>query len=362
MPFLKRTIDFFTLGSERPIRRLTAYYVVLAAVVAVILRLFPASSELLFGSLALNIPNAPVILQDGLSGLNESPLFLPETVGRMAISTTIALLATIALMLPVSWVYVSARSVRGHSQALVQTLVILPIVTAGVVFVVRDSLALAFSLAGVVAAVRFRTTLRDTRDVVFIFLSIGVGFAAGVHMLGVGWLVSLVFNYVLLVTWRYDFGRNVLGPSPSAQLAEPLKSLANANGNGAVADRDLVLALSPAKAGELAERFSRVRDVLGPKKKKPRYNAVLRLTTDKTGQAQPVVERVLDETVKRWKLDEVIQHTGKPDEVYYLVRTGKRLTRDEFVTAIRAAGAGLISDVDLEIGDAVDRERLEKAP
>src|SRR5688572_19546702 len=101
MPFLRSTIDFFTLGSERPIRRLTAYYVVLGGVVAVVLRLFPAAGELLFGSLALNIPNAPIILQDGLSGLNESPLFQPETVGRMAISTTIALLATIALMLPV---------------------------------------------------------------------------------------------------------------------------------------------------------------------------------------------------------------------------------------------------------------------
>jgi len=359
MPFLRRTIDFFTLGSERPIRRLTAYYAVLLVVVAVILRIFPASSELLFGSLALNIPNAPIILQDGLSGLNESPLFQPETVGRTAISTVIALLATIALMLPVTWVYVSARSVRGHSQAIVQTLVILPIVTAGVVFVVRDSLALAFSLAGVVAAVRFRTTLRDTRDVVFIFLAIAMGFSAGVHMLGVGGLVSLVFNYVLLLTWRYDFGRNVLGPSPSAQLAEPLKSLAGGNGNGSVADRDLVLALSPAKADELAKRFDRVRSVLGPKKKKPRYNAVLRLTTDKTGGAQPVVERVLDEHVKRWKLDEVIQHSGKPDEIYYLVRIGKSLTREELVTALRAAGAGLISDVDLEIGEAVERERVE---
>jgi hypothetical protein len=360
MPFLRQTIDFFTLGSEHPIRRLTAYYAVLAVLVAAVLRLFPASSELLFGSLALNIPNAPVILQDGLDGLNASPLFQPETVGRTTISTTMALLATIALMLPVSWVYVSARNVRGHNQAIVQTLVILPIVTAGVVFVVRDSLALAFSLAGVVAAVRFRTTLRDTRDVVFIFLAIAVGFSAGVHMLGVGWIVSLVFNYVLLLTWRYDFGRNVLGPSSSAQIAEPLNSLTKSNGNGAVPDRDLVLALSPAKAGELADRFNRVRDVLGPKKKKPRYNAVLRLTSVHVSEVQPLLERVLDEQTKRWKLDEVIQQSGKPSEVYYLVRIRKSLTRDELLTSIRATAGGLISEIDLEIGDALERERLEQ--
>jgi hypothetical protein len=165
---------------------------------------------------------------------------------------------------------------------------------------------------------------------------------------------------VLLFTWRYDFGRNVLGPSPSAQLAEPLKSLATANGNGAVADRDLLLALSPKKADELAERFNRVRNVLGPKKKKPRYNAVLRLTTDRIGEAQSAVEKVLDERVKRWKLDEVIQHDGKPNEVYYILRIGKSLTRDEFVTALRAATTGLLVDVDLEVGEAVERDMAEK--
>jgi uncharacterized protein DUF4956 len=359
MPLFKRTIDFFTLGSEHPIRRLIAYYIVLALIVAGMLALFPASGELLFGSLALNVPNAPVVLQDGLGGIADSPLFQPDSITRLALSTTIALLATMALMLPVTWVYISARNVRGHSQALVQTLIILPIVVAGVVFVVRDSLALAFSLAGVVAAVRFRTTLQDTRDVVFIFLSIAVGFSAGVHMLGVGGLVTLVFNFVLLWTWRSDFGRNVLAPTASAQWTEPLQSLAGGKGNGSVPDRDLVLALSPGKAIQLAARFDRVRDVLGKDKKKPRYNAVLSLTSDKVGEAQATVEKALDEMAKRWKLDEVVSNPGKPDEVYYLIRLRKSVTTDELITAIRARAAGLIVNVDVEIGE-VERKQQEK--
>jgi uncharacterized protein DUF4956 len=359
MPLLKRTIDFFTLGSEHPIRRLIAYYIVLALIVTGMLALFPASGELLFGSLALNIPNAPVVLQDGLGGIADSPLFQQDSITRLALSTTIALIATMALMLPVTWVYISARNVRGHSQALVQTLIILPIVVAGVVFVVRDSLALAFSLAGVVAAVRFRTTLQDTRDVVFIFLSIAVGFSAGVHMLGVGGLVTLVFNFVLLWTWRSDFGRNVLAPTASAQWTEPLQSLAGGKGNGSVPDRDLVLALSPGKASQLAARFDRVRDVLGKDKKKPRYNAVLSLTSDKVGEAQATVEKVLDEMAKRWKLDEVVSNPGKPDEVYYLLRLRKSLTTDELITGIRARAAGLIVNVDVEIGEG-ERKQQEK--
>jgi hypothetical protein len=356
MPILSRAIDFFTLGSEHPIRRLTAYYTALAVLTAGILFAFPASSELLFGSLALNIPNAPIVLQDGLNAVADSPYFQPESVSRLFISTSLALLATLALMLPVTWVYISARNVRGHNQALVQTLIILPIVVAGVVFVVRDSLALAFSLAGVVAAVRFRTTLRDTRDVVFIFLAIGVGFAAGVHMLGVGGIVTLIFNYVMLLSWRYDFGRNVLAPTASAQLAAPLQSLVGKNGNGGVPDRDLVLALSPASADRLAERFNRVRNVLGANKKKPRYNAVLRVMSNNVSEAQSAVERSLDGATKRWKLDEVVQHPGKPDEIYYLLRIGKSVTRDDLITALHAAAGDRISNLELEIADAAERE------
>ena len=55
---------------------------------------------------------------------------------------------------------------------------------ARVVAIVRNSLALAFSLGGIVAAAfRFRANMSDTRDIVYIFLAIVVGFAAGVQVM-----------------------------------------------------------------------------------------------------------------------------------------------------------------------------------
>src|SRR5262249_25074870 len=163
---------------------------------------------------------------------------------------------------------------REFSQSIVQTLLIMPLVVAGVVLVVRNSLALAFSLAGVVAAVRFRTTMSDARDIVFVFLAIGVGFAAGVQTLTVAALLSVIFHFVLVLIWRTDCGRNVLEPTAASQWAEPLGDLARKAGAEAVPDRDLVLALTPKKVEALADRFKRVRDLLGPAGKQPRYNAV----------------------------------------------------------------------------------------
>jgi hypothetical protein len=113
--------------------------------------------------------------------------------------------------------------------------------------IVSNSLALAFSLAGIVAAVRFRTTLADARDIVFIFLAIAVGFAAGVQVVTIGLVLSMIFNFVLVLIWRYDFGRAVLEPTAASQWEAPLQDLAGKDGGGNKIRRDLVLALTPVK-------------------------------------------------------------------------------------------------------------------
>jgi hypothetical protein len=353
MAMFKRLIDAVTLGSERPLRRLIAYYAVLVAALGLLLFLYPASQELLMDGDPVTAAVSPQLLQDGLNGPGIVAQALgPGSLGELLINTLLVIVGIVALMLPVTWVYMSARRVPGHDQSVVQTLLILPIVVAGIVLIVQNSLALAFSLAGVVAAVRFRTTLNDTRDVVFIFLAIGVGFAGGVHMLAIGMIVSVAFNMVTLLTWRYDFGRNVLQPTAASQWSEPLKDLAKAsNGNGeGVPDRDVMLALTPKKAEALAERINRVRAVLGRNKKKPRFDSVLSITSDKVSGAQVVLQKVLDKMTKRWMLDEVITNVGKPSEVYYLIRLGQSTTGDELITAIRAKAGDRVSEVDIELG------------
>ena len=73
-----------------------------------------------------------------------------------------AILGVIQVMLPVTWVYFKIRAKL--DQSLVETMLILPVVVAGVVIIVQNSWALAFALAGIVASVRFRNTLKNTGD------------------------------------------------------------------------------------------------------------------------------------------------------------------------------------------------------
>ena len=363
----KRTIDAIVLGSDRPIRRLFAYYVLIGGIFAALLYFFPVARQIASGERLEELTQAPQILQDGLTSeqFQTRAQELPSSV-KLAITTSLSLITTLVLMLPVTWVYMSARRTKRHNQAVVETLIILPIVVAAIVLIVRNSLALAFSLAGVVAAVRFRTTLRDTRDTVFIFLAIGIGFAAGVQVITVGAVASIVFNVVLLFIWRYDFGRNALEPTASSQgWAEPLKLLAegngngngNGNGHGAVNDRDILLALTPQKVDALAKRFERVRRVAGTKK--PRFNALVSLTTEDPAAVQPAAEGMLDKNTKRWRLDEVISlDGGKATQLAYLVKLKKSLPGDALMTEIRSVVGPKLITCDLELSDAL--EELEE--
>ena len=361
----KKVIDTVTLGSDRPIRRLLAYYVILGGVFAALLYFFPIVGQIASGERLEELTQAPQILQDGLTSSQfQSPAAkLPSSL-QLAITTTLCIIATLLLMLPVTWVYMSARRTKRHNQAVVETLIMLPIVVSSIILIVRNSLALAFSLAGVVAAVRFRNTLRDTRDTVFIFLAIGIGFAAGVQAITVGAVASVIFNLVMLFIRRTDFGRNALVTTAGQQTwAEPLKMLAesnghaNGNGEGLVHDRDIVLALTPRKVDALADRFNRVRRIAG--KKKPRYNALVSFTTDEPSIVQPAVEQTLDRFTKRWMLDEVVSSEGKPTELSYLVKLKKSMPGDALMTEMRSVVGSKLIACDLELSEALEEQEAE---
>jgi hypothetical protein len=119
---------------------------------------------------------------------------------------TIAIIGAVALMVPVSWTYMAIRSKAKMDQSLLETILILPIAVTGIVLIVHNSLAMAFSLAGVVAGVRYRYALKSTADSLFIFMAVGVGLSCGIGMLMVAAVMSAIFNYTFLILWELNYG------------------------------------------------------------------------------------------------------------------------------------------------------------
>lgn len=60
------------------------------------------------------------------------------------------------------------------------SLILLTLITAVVMMVIGNNLARAFGLVGAMSIIRFRTAVKDTQDIAFIFLALAAGLAAGV--------------------------------------------------------------------------------------------------------------------------------------------------------------------------------------
>jgi hypothetical protein len=127
------------------------------------------------------------------------------------IQLALASLASLILIVPVSWAYfITSRAVK-IDQAFVQTIVILPVVVTGIAMIVLNSLALAFSLAGIVAAVRFRFSLAIPSDAMYIFVAIGVGLGSGIGAVGVSAVISFAFVMTTLMIWKLEYGKTLSG-------------------------------------------------------------------------------------------------------------------------------------------------------
>ena len=118
----------------------------------------------------------------------------------------VAIIAAIIVSLPVSWVYMTVRGGQEYDQSLVNTIIVLPMVVTGIVIIVQNSLALAFSLAGIAGAVRFRNSLKSSGDALFILLAVGIGLSAGIGAIELAAVISIAFNYCFAVLWITEYG------------------------------------------------------------------------------------------------------------------------------------------------------------
>ena len=184
-----------------PFFRLVLFYVALCSLAVLLSRYVPIVRDAWLSPTGLEVQQVITDFSQnpGAAELTE----LDTNPYHRALTTLLITLAALALSLPVAWVYTFTRRFR-YDPSLVQSIIILPMVVAGIVLIVKNSVALAFSLAGIVAGVRFRNTLKDPKDAVYIFLALSIGLAAGVRASDVALVSSLIFNLVVLVVWKYN--------------------------------------------------------------------------------------------------------------------------------------------------------------
>ena len=86
------------------------------------------------------------------------------------------------------------------------SLIALSMITAIVIMVIGNNLARAFGLVGAMSIIRFRTAVKDTQDIVFIFFALAVGMASGVEFYGIALTGAVLIGLVIFILSKAGYG------------------------------------------------------------------------------------------------------------------------------------------------------------
>jgi hypothetical protein len=191
------------MRASKLLLEITAYYLVIGFAIFIAVKLWP--------DLRHYLPIGGV--EQLISSPTKNPLQASEAVraahvanfGQSVFWLVVAIIAAILVSLPISWTYMAVGGDE-YDQSLVNTIIVLPMVVTGIVIIVQNSLALAFSLAGIAGAVRFRNSLKSSGDALFILLAVAVGLSAGIGAIELAAVISIFFNYCFALLWVTEYG------------------------------------------------------------------------------------------------------------------------------------------------------------
>ncbi|MEO8575154.1 MAG: DUF4956 domain-containing protein [Gemmatimonadales bacterium] len=328
--------------STRVLIKVVLYYAVLIPLGWLVLNKLPATSG--FAVISLQ-----PILGDGLAGTSKSAAAAVSAHPGGSIAVAAAMLSAMLFSLPVAWIYQLTRAKRGYQQSVVQLLIILPLVVAGVVILVKDSLSLAFSLAGIVAAVRFRNSLDDSKDAVYVFLATGVGLAAAVDI-KIAMVISMMFNAAILILWYTDFGDSPveLEGSIAAKRLKRAKALARTGTFVAQIDNEVLKNMTRDQLEGVAQKALRRVHGDGSKEDEAKdKESVLRVRTRDANGTRRGLELILGEYAKDWRTGAVTIDTDGIATLDYFIKLKKSTQPEELTALARTAGGSELIDAEL---------------
>jgi hypothetical protein len=189
----------------RLILRLTLYYLIIGAIVLIAIKIWPDLRGYLPIGGAEQLITQPT-KQNAMQSFDTIRAEHVGTLGQSLFWLVVAIIGAFLCALPVSWVYMAVRSGEEYDQSLVHTILILPMVVTGIVIIVQNSLALAFSLAGIAGAVRFRNSLKSSGDALFILTAVAMGLSAGIGAVELSAVVSVMLSYCFALLWMTEYG------------------------------------------------------------------------------------------------------------------------------------------------------------
>jgi uncharacterized membrane protein YhiD involved in acid resistance len=138
-----------------------------------------------------------------LTGITSIDLGFEEIAMRLLLAFTLSLLT--------ATVYRATHKSYSFSYNLVVSIILVSIIVCMVLMVIDNSLARAFGLVGALAIIRFRTPVKDIRDIIFLFAAVATGIATGAGAYSIAIAGILFTNLVAFLLYQKRFGSQVRG-------------------------------------------------------------------------------------------------------------------------------------------------------
>lgn len=122
-------------------------------------------------------------------------------VGEVIFNMTI----TLVLSLFIYWVYQKTYTGVMYSKSFNITIVLIALVTAMVMMVIQSNLALSLGMVGALSIIRFRSAIKDPKDIGYLFWGISVGLSAGTGSYVIALIGSMIVAMSVFVLSHYIF-------------------------------------------------------------------------------------------------------------------------------------------------------------
>ena len=121
------------------------------------------------------------------------------TIGSAIITIIIAVIFGTAI----GFTYYKTQE-ENYQRSMAVTLLMLPVILSVIILFIGSNIARAFSLAGTLSIIRFRSAPGDPKDIGFIFFAIAAGLACGVGLYGYGVIFVAILCVIMILSEKLN--------------------------------------------------------------------------------------------------------------------------------------------------------------
>lgn len=120
--------------------------------------------------------------------------------------TLIALGLSFFLSLVMAYIYRQTHRGVSYSVSFVHAMILMCVTVTVIMVVIGSNVARAFSLVGALSIIRFRTAIKEPRDVAFLFSTMAVGMATGTGFYDLAIVFTLFIGPAMYFLYRFQIG------------------------------------------------------------------------------------------------------------------------------------------------------------